>query len=298
MARPVRVHIPGALYHVLSRGNAKQSIFLDADDYQRFLDLLPETMGRCSVLCCAYCLMWNHFHLLLEASDRPISQMMQQLNSAYGQSFNRRHDRVGHVFQGRFKGLLIDKDEYFLQVLRYIVLNPVKAGVVSDPGEWPWSSYGATAGRCANPSFLDLDRVWRAFDTDVCVARRRFVEFVGTTPHGEPSTGPVVHGSPVFTAQVGTVLETHREDRDISRAERFAVRPSLDELVARSRGGVARDATMREAFRRHGYTLSEIGRCFGCHTSTVWRHIRLADRPDPASATSNRQAPLYEKIKI
>jgi putative transposase len=288
MARPLRLHIPGALYHVMSRGNAKQPIFFEDEDYEQFLDLLSATAGRFRVLCRAYCLMQNHFHLLLEPSAYPLSRMMQQLNSAYGQGFNRRHNRVGHVLQGRFKALLVDRDEYFLQVLRYIVLNPVEAGLVSAPAEWRWSSYRATAGLGGGPAFLALDDVWKAFDADVGSARGLFADFVGAGPCQTAPPGPVVFGSTAFTAQVGLVLEPHREIRDISRAERFAVRPSLDRLFAKSREGWSRDALMREAFRRHGYTLREIGELVGLHPSTVWRRIRSAEsrpptRPDPAN---------------
>ena len=185
MARPLRLHIPGALYHVMSRGNAKQAIFLGGQDYERFLELLSATTSRFGVLCLAYCLMQNHFHLLLEPHERSVSRMMQHLNSAYSQWFNRRHQRVGHLLQGRFKALLVDRDAYVLQVLRYIVLNPVEAGLVSDPAEWRWSSYRATVGRSAAPAFLALDDVWKAFDADVGRARSRFAEFVdaGASPN-------------------------------------------------------------------------------------------------------------------
>ena len=154
MARPLRVHIPGVLYHVMSRGNARQQIFLDADDYARFLTRLTVTSARFGVRCRAYCLMVTHFHLLLEPNLFPLSRMMQQLNSSYSQSFNRRHERVGHVLQGRFKSPMIDGDDYVRRVLRYIALNPVRAGLVAHPAEWPWSSYRATAGLETRPSFL------------------------------------------------------------------------------------------------------------------------------------------------
>ncbi len=287
MARPLRLHFPGALYHVISRGNAKQSIFDGAEDYERFLYLLSAAAARSFVLCRAYCLMQNHFHLLLEPSERPLSRMMQQLNSAYCQWFNRRHDHVGHVLQGRFKALLVDRDEYFLEVLRYIVLNPVRAGLVSDPAEWRWSSYRATAGHTAAPAFLALHDVWRAFGSDVGKARHRFVDFVGAGCQAVPR-GPVVFGSTAFTARVGVALEPHREARDISRAERFAVRPSLDQLFARSRDGGSRDAAMREAFRRHGYTLREIGARVGRHPSSVSKGIRRAEQREGLRSAPGR----------
>jgi putative transposase len=110
----------------MSRGNAKQPIFVETEDYEQFLDLLSAALLRFHVLCRAYCLLPNHFHLLVEPAASPLSRMMQQLNSTYSQWFNRRHNRVGHLLQGRFKALLVDRNEYFLRVVRYIVLNPVK----------------------------------------------------------------------------------------------------------------------------------------------------------------------------
>ena len=266
--------MPGALYHVMSRGNAKQQIFAGDEDYQHFLDLLSATASRFSVLCHAYCLIWNHFHLLLVPGAPPLSRMMQQLNSAYGQWFNRRHERVGHVFQGRFKALIVDRDTYFLQVLRYIVLNPVDAELVSDPAKWRWSSYRATAGLAVAPPCLALDFVWRMFDPDVGRARRLFVDFVGAGAGPTLPERPVVLGSTVSTAQVGVALTPYKEIRDISRGERFAGRPGLHELFTASREGSTRDAVMREAFERYGYTLREIGEVVGLHPSTVWRRIR------------------------
>jgi putative transposase len=273
MARPLRLHIPGALYHVMSRGNAKQPIFLGERDYERFLELLSAASLRFGVLCRAYCLMQNHFHLLLEPRERPLSGMMQQLNSAYSQWFNRRHERVGHVLQGRFKALLVDRDEYFLQVLKYVVLNPVEAGLVSGPAEWRWSSYCATAGLGIAPAFLALDDVWKAFDADPDRARGLFAAFVDAGRNATAPPGPVVFGSAALTAQVGDALEPYREICEISRAERFAVRPSLDTLLAEACDGSARNALIRKAFRLYGYTLREIGVFIGRHPSTVSRRI-------------------------
>jgi len=301
MARPLRLHIPGALYHVMSRGNAKQPIFIESQDYERFLELLAETMLRFGVSCRAYCLMPNHFHLLLEPRDFPLSRMMQQLNSAYSQLFNRRHDRVGHVLQGRFKALLVDRDGYFLQVLRYIVLNPVEAGLVSDPAEWRWSSYCATAGRNAAPALLALTEVWQAFDATGSRAQRRFVDFVDAGRGQAPPPGVVVVGSTAFAAEVGVALEPHRGNRDYRHAERYAVRPSLDRLLAEGCDGAARGVLMREAYRRYGYTLREIGAFVGQHPSTVLRCIRRAGLEHaPSEACEGGQLPSgsHARIKI
>jgi putative transposase len=277
MARPLRVHIPGALYHVMSRGNARQAIFLGPEDYDYFLERLSVTTSRLGVRCRAYCLMYNHFHLLLEPSQLPISRMMQQLNSSYSQRFNCRHERVGHVLQGRFKALLIDRDDYFRRVLRYIVLNPVRASVVQHPADWPWSSYRATAGLVEKPPFLALDDVWKAFEAaNERRAQEVYADFVGAGAAnvGDAPSGPVVYGSGAFVNRVGVALAPHRDQHDIVYAERFAVRPTLDHLFTSAGDPHARDVSMREAYERHGYTLREIGDFVGRHPGTVWRRIR------------------------
>jgi putative transposase len=295
MTRPLRVHIPSVLYHVISRGNARQTIFVDANDYTRFLARLAVTTTRFGVLCRAYCLMVNHFHLLLEPNLFPISRMMQQLNSSYSQSFNRRHERVGHVLQGRFKSPMIDGDAYLRRVQRYIVLNPVRAGLVKEPGDWRWSSYRATAGLETPPPFLTLDRVWRSFDADPSTAQRRFAAFVVGGPSGQSDRlpGVIADGSESFLSRVGGVLERHRDERDVTYAQRFDCRPSLDRLFENADDPAALDRRMRQAFERHGYTLREIGDFVRRPASTVWRRIHRAD-----GAIDERAAVENVKIEI
>ncbi len=300
MARPLRLHVPGALYHVMSRGNAKQSIFLRDEDYRQFLDLLTVTTARFDIVCRAYCLMPNHFHLLLEPSAHPLSRMMQQLNSAYSQWFNRRHQRVGHVLQGRFKALLVDRNEYFLQVLRYILLNPVRAGLAGSAQEWHWSSYNVTAGAGAERSFLALEDVWLAFDADADRARSLFVEFVAAGVERAEPQGPVALGSASFRDGISALLEPHRQAREISKGERFAMRPSLEQLFAGPQDGSCRDSLMSEAFRSHGYTLREIAQLFDIHPSTVFKHIRRSEsgsKPAPTVSAGSRSR-RAAKIKI
>jgi REP element-mobilizing transposase RayT len=286
----------------MSRGNAKQTIFIDTADYERFLDLLATAATRFGVVCRAYCLMPNHFHLLAEPDSWPLSRMMQQLNSAYSQSFNRRHHRVGHVLQGRFKALLVDRDEYFLQLLRYIVLNPVEAGLVNDPEAWQWSSYRATAGLGAAPALLALDDVWRMFDIDDDNAKRRFVAFVDAGRGLPAPSEPLVFGSDPFKADIAVALEPHRDSPDFSRDERHAVRPTLESLLDGNEGP-PRIRSVAEAFLRYGYTLREIGTVLGCHPSTVWKQIRRAhsarnSKSGPSAPTSVFQDDAGAKIKI
>ena len=131
MARPLRLEYPGAVYHLTSRGNARQDIFAGDADREKFLSILAATVGRYKWLCHAYCLMDNHYHLLLETPDPNLSLGMRMLNGVYTQTFNRDHQRVGHVFQGRYKAVLVEKDAHLVELCRYIVLNPVAAGMVT-----------------------------------------------------------------------------------------------------------------------------------------------------------------------
>jgi putative transposase len=146
MARPLRIEYDGALYHVTSRGNERKAIFKDDTDRELFLSTLAQVTERFHWTCHAYCLMDNHYHLVIETPDGNLSKGMRQLNGVYTQTFNRRHHRVGHLFQGRFKGILVQKESHYLEVCRYVVLNPVRAKAVKHPREWAWSSYRATGG--------------------------------------------------------------------------------------------------------------------------------------------------------
>ena len=157
MARPLRLEFAGALYHLTARGNARGDIFADDEDRRRFLELLGKEVAQQGWQMYAYCLMGNHYHLLIETPEANLAAGMRRFNGVYTQAFNRRHGRVGHVFQGRYKSIVVDKDSYGLELCRYIVLNPVRARMVKRPEQWMWSSYRATAGGAAAPDWLDVD---------------------------------------------------------------------------------------------------------------------------------------------
>ncbi|MCG6896234.1 MAG: transposase [Thiocapsa sp.] len=157
MARALRLEFAGALYQVTARGNERRSIFLGDGDGDRaaFLGVLAQTCERFGWICHAYCLMTNHYHLLVETPDGNLSKGMRQLNGVYTQRVNRSHGRVGHLFQGRFKAILVERESDLLELARSVVLNPVRAGMVPAPGDWPWSSYRATVGAAR---YRDRDR--------------------------------------------------------------------------------------------------------------------------------------------
>ena len=187
MARPLRLEFPGALYHITSRGNARQDIFLDRHDREAFLALLSREIGQRLWKCHAYCLMTNHYHLLIETPGANLVGGMKRLNGCYCQRFNRRHGRVGHVLQGRYHALIVDRDAYLLELARYIVLNPVRAGMAETPGAWRWSSYRATAGTTACPAWMRVDDLLGHFGRTSRTARAAYRRFVA---QGRGALGP------------------------------------------------------------------------------------------------------------
>src|SRR5204863_1047377 len=157
MARPLRIEFPGAIYHVTSRGDRREPIVVDDDDREALLAVLAQAAKRFDAQVLAYCLMGNHYHLVLHTRQANLSLLMRHLNGVYTQRHNRRHGKAGHVFQGRFKAILVDRDAYLLALCRYVELNPVRARMVERPADWPWSSYLAHVGASETPDWLDTD---------------------------------------------------------------------------------------------------------------------------------------------
>ena len=177
MARKPRIHFPGALYHVITRGNRRQGIFLDEKDSQRFLTYLSDCKNRFSFRLYAYALMKNHLHLLIEVGETPLSRIMQTLLFGYAGYFNRQHGEVGHLFQGRYKAILCDKDAYLLELVRYIHLNPIRAKIVKKPEDYGWTGHLSYLGRIREP-LIDEGFVLEQFSDNRSLARRRYRQFV------------------------------------------------------------------------------------------------------------------------
>jgi REP element-mobilizing transposase RayT len=157
MARPLRIEFPGAIYHVTARGDRREAIYQDDDDRLAQLEVIAQAMDRFGAQVLAYCLMTNHYHLVLHTRQGNLSRLMRHVNGVYTQRHNHRHGLVGHLLQGRFKSILVDRDAYLLALCRYVERNPVAAGMVQGAGEWPWSNYRAHVGQCATPGWLDSD---------------------------------------------------------------------------------------------------------------------------------------------
>ena len=191
MPRPPRPQFPGAIYHVTTRGNRKQEIFSGDRDRIRFLQLLERVVAALGWRCHTYCLMTNHYHLLVETPQANISQGMHRLNGVYAKWFNWRHDFEGHVFERRFRGGLVEGDAHLLELTRYIVLNPVRAGLTGTAGTWRWSSYNATVGARRRPPFLTCTWVLSLFSRDPQRACELYAEFVADGAAQQRLFGPV-----------------------------------------------------------------------------------------------------------
>ncbi|WMN60891.1 transposase [Pseudoalteromonas xiamenensis] len=179
MSRSLRLQSAWALYHVTSRGNERQTIYRSKDDFARFLAVLTSVCERFNWVIHSYCLMTNHYHLFVETPDANLAKGMRQLNGVYTQQVNRKYQRVGHLFQGRYKSILVDKDSYLLELCRYIVLNPVRAkSMVNSPVEWPWSSYQEAIGLRKSPDWLATDALLLLFAKSRKTTIKRYSDFV------------------------------------------------------------------------------------------------------------------------
>jgi REP element-mobilizing transposase RayT len=287
MARPLRLEYEGAIYHVTSRGNAREAIFRVDSDRELFLEVLAQTAERFGWVCYAYCLMTNHYHLLIETPEANLSRGMRHLNGVYTQAFNRRHGRVGHVLQGRFKSIVVEKESHLLELARYVVLNPVRAKMVRSAKDWPWSSYRATAGLVDAPSFLAADWILQQFDKGRSRAQRLYRDFVkagrGVEVWAE-LRGGILLGSDEFVAELKPLLSDFECLKEFPRRERLTARPSLAKLFAKVPNKETRSERIHDALRVHGYTLQEVGDAVGLHYSTVSRIAkRLGTHPKRAA---------------
>ncbi len=301
MPRVLRLEFAGAVYHVTGRGNARQDIYLDDADRRRFLDLLGREVMQQRWRCYAYCLMNNHYHLLFETPEANLVAGMRRLNGVYTQGFNHRHDWVGHLFQGRYKSILVDRDSYLLELCRYVVLNPVRAGLVRRPEDWPWSSYRATAGTAPVPAWLDRVAVTALFAGQGGPADAAYRRFVADGVD-KPSPWDQLRGQTwLGNARFRDLMERRVRNAGIEGVTDAARRPARPEretvLDAVSRAyGIARAelAGRRDAaaYRAAAYLLRRAGNLplrtvaetFGVSAARISRIQREIEsgRTDPA----------------
>ena len=282
MARPLRIEYPGACYHITSRGNARQAIFRDDVDRDILLHVLGAAVKRFAWELHAYCLMGNHYHLLLQTPVPNLSRGMKQVNGVYTQRFNRRHERVGHLFQGRFGAILVEREAYLLELVRYVALNPVRAGMVSAPEQWRWSSHRAHAALATAPEWLRIEPTLERFAADPREAPLRYRRFVadgiGLESPWSQLRGQVLLGTDLFAERFRTLLAQRAVSTEVPRADRLVARPSLDTLLPRA-GAIRkaeRNAAIAQACLTHRYTLAEVARHTGLHYSSVSRVLQAA----------------------
>jgi putative transposase len=274
MSRPLRIEFAHGLYHVTSRGDRQEDIFLGDADRTLFLDVLAQTCERFNWLIHAYCLMGNHYHLLIETPDGNLSQGMRQLNGVYTQSFNRAHQRVGHVFQGRYKAIIVQKDGYLLELARYIVLNPVRAQMVRSARDWPWSSYRATADMAPAPPWLATDPILSAFGQRRTQALQAYLAFVASG-RNQPSPwmqlrNQIYLGSDAFVEKMQRKIDGKQDLREVPAAQRRKAPAPLEHYA---RKHTDRDVAITQAYASGGYAMKEIGEHFGLHYSRVSRIV-------------------------
>jgi REP element-mobilizing transposase RayT len=279
MSRSIRIEFPDALYHVTARGDRREAIFEDDQDRQTFLLILEKTVTQFNWLCYAWCLMDNHYHLLIQTPDGNLSKGMRQLNGVATQTSNRRHHRVGHLFQGRFKAILVDHDAYLLELSRYIVLNPVRAGMVKAPADWAWSSYRASAGLAPAAPWLAVDGVLSQFAKRRSLAQQRYAQFVREGIKADSPwqnlKGQIFLGDDPFVHQMQAKIEARqRNDVQIPVAQRCP-RPRSLPIIERSASD--RNAAIVTAYATGAYSYQEIAAYFGVHFTTVGRIVRRGE---------------------
>ena len=278
MTRPLRLEFPGALYHVTSRGNRRNAIYRDDADRLAWLRVLGRVCQRHQFVIHSFCQMTNHYHLLVETVEPNLSTGMRQLNGLYSQYFNWRHSLAGHLFQGRYKAILVQKETYLLELSRYIVLNPVRAKLVSSLEDWKWSSHPYFASAEQPPSWLERNWLLSRFGNGHAEAMSAYQAFV---LQGLDKTSPltairhqVLLGNDTFVA-AHQQLQRSEEAVEVVKTERRAVALPLAEYQARYGD---RDEAMARAYLSNAFTMPQIARAFKVSAKTVSRAVAAYEK--------------------
>jgi putative transposase len=274
MTRPLRIEFPGALYHVTSRGDQRNAIYRDNADRHMWLDVLGLVCARFNFVVHSYCQMTNHYHLMVETVDGNLAQGMRQLNGIFSQRVNWRHDLVGHVFQGRYKAVLVQKDAHLLELARYIVLNPVRAVFVGSPDEWYWSSHHFMRGTARAPAWLETEWLLGQFGGAPDCAIESYRQFVAAGAGAQSPLRQTRHqmilGDEAFASQ-----QRGRQKRDnfvaVTKDQRRTAAMTLPEYQAIF---AQRDEAMARAYWSTAFTMAEIGSHFGVSYKTVSRAVQ------------------------
>jgi len=278
MTRPLRLELSGGLYHVTSRGDGRENIYLTDADRQAWLDVMAQVCHRFNWVCHAWCQMSNHYHIVIETPETNLSQGMRQLNGVYTQYLNRAHKRVGHVFQGRYKAIIVERDSYLLELARYVVLNPLRANMVERLEQWPWSSYAASCGQATVPDWLQVDWVLGQFATERTQAIARYVAFVHEGAR-LPSvwtklTSQVYLGTESFIKRMQALIEVKPNLAEIPRVQRQAISQPLSTFAEQ----FPRKQAIALAYLSGQHTMAAIATYFGIHYTTVSRFVSDYER--------------------
>ncbi len=285
MARPLRIQFPGALYHVTARGDRRESIFADDVDRQAFLSTVAHGLERFGAMALAYCLMDNHYHFVIYTRQANLSALMRHINGVTTQAQNRRHRSSGHLFQGRFKAILVDQDAYLLEVCRYVELNPVRARMVKDPADWPWSSYRAHVGLAQAPPWLDTARVQgQVLGHDVQTARdlaqgrKKYAQLVSAAHDlrlwDQALNRQVYLGDEDFVQRMqAKAAPSQAHNKEVPKAQRSTPKTLAQWL----RSCTTREEAMRCAYMQSGLTMTAIANEVGLSVARVSQLIAKAE---------------------
>jgi putative transposase len=285
MAKVLRIEFPGAVYHVTSRGNRRERIFVDDDDRRRLLAFVKQAMERYDAAVMAYCLMGNHYHFVLQTRRANLARVMRHINGKFSQAFNRRHGLVGHLFQSRYNSILVDRDAYLMALCRYVELNPVRAGLVAAPSDWVWSSYAAHVGSDATSTWLDTEAL-----------------------HGHLLGRPV--RSPQDRQHARTLYEQlvseGRDDHFWQRSLREKIYLGEDEFIARARARIEPSKTngigMSAKGRRQPRTTAQSLAACATREEAAWRMhveggIRMSDIAQAMELSASRVSRLISRFE-
>ncbi|MDJ0806573.1 MAG: transposase [Gammaproteobacteria bacterium] len=277
MTRPLRIEYAGALYHVTSRGDRREDIYRDDEDREIWLEVFAQTCTRFNWRCHAWCQMDNHYHIVVETVEGNLSLGMRQLNGVYTQRSNRRHGLYGHVFQGRYKSILVQKESYLMELSRYVILNPVRAGLVNDVHEWNWSSYGSMTGDREAPEWLETDWLLGCFGKrrSSCIAKyKNFVrEGIGLPPIWDNLRNQIFIGSDDFVEKMQKHVNVSGKEelKEVTRIQRRSLAKPLQWY--KKSADTPKEA-MAEAYLTGDYSMKEIADFFGVHYATVSRAVK------------------------
>lgn len=297
MARQLRIEFEGALYHVASRENLRDNVFFEDKGREKFLEILAKTKERYGYLLHAYALMDNHYHLLIETPKANISQVMQNINTSYTVYVNRKYQRSGHLFQGRFKGIIVDKDEYLVTLSRYIHLNPVRAGIVEKPEDYKWTSYSVYIGKKVGNTFVDAADTLSRFSNEKGKSVRAYRDFVEAgigsedNPFKDLEAG-IILGAKRFKEKAARLIGKMKVDGELPQLKRLRDTVPTDktinvccihfdkkreELLKRGKGNREKQVALYLSKILSGQKNIEVGNYFGIKGPAVSGVIKAVE---------------------